>query len=148
MMSGNRVEAVSDKMYSLQVAKDSGIRGASTDIGVLASKDKVSAGVMLWNYHDDDTIGNGANVQLSISDVPSKKATVTQYQIDDKHSNSYEVWKAMGSPESPSAAQIKTLENAGQLEQISTKVMAVKDGTINLTVDLPRQAVSFIKLTW
>ena len=54
----------------------------------------------------------------------------------------------MGSPESPSAEQIKLLEKAGQLEQVSSKVIAVKEGKINLTVDLPRQAVSFIKLTW
>jgi xylan 1,4-beta-xylosidase len=87
-------------------------------------------------------------VQVAISDVPSKKVTITQYQIDDKHSNSYEVWKAMGSPQNPTATQIKTLEKAGQLEQISSNIVSTKNGTIDLTVDLPRQAVSFLKLTW
>lgn len=148
MMSGNRIEVSGSNMYSLKSAIDSGIRGSTTDIGGLASKDKLSAGIMLWNYHDDDTIGNSANVQVTIRDVPSKKVTITQYQIDDKHSNSYEVWKAMGSPHNPTATQIKTLEKAGQLEQVSTKKLAVKEGIINITIDLPRQAVSFLKLTW
>ncbi len=148
MMSGTRVEVSGSNMYRLQTARDSGIKGITTDIGGLASKDKASAAIMLWNYHDDDTIGRVANVQLSISEVPSKKVIITQYQIDDKHSNSYEVWKAMGSPENPTTNQIRTLEKAGQLEQISTNVMVVKDGTINLVIDLPRQAVSFMKLTW
>lgn len=148
MMSGNRVEVSGSNMYSLKSVRDSGIRSSTTDIGGLASKDKLSAGIMLWNYHDDDTTGNSANVQVAISDVPSKKVTITQYQIDDKHSNSYEVWKAMGSPQNPTATQIKTLEKAGQLEQISSNIVSTKNGTIDLTVDLPRQAVSFLKLTW
>lgn len=148
MMSGNRVEVTGSNMYSLKVARDSGIKGASTDIGGLASKDKSSASIMLWNYHDDDTTGNVANVQVSINDIPSKKVTITQYQIDDKHSNSYEVWKGIGSPENPTTNQIKRLEKAGQLERISNKSVAVKEGIINLNIDLPRQAVSFIKLSW
>lgn len=148
MMSGNRVEVSGSNMYSLKLVRDSGVRGNTTDIGALATKDKNSAGIMLWNYHDNDTVGNSANVQVSISDFASKKVTITRYQIDDKHSNSYEVWKAMCSPQNPTEAQIKTLEKAGHLEQISSSVVTTKNGIINVSIDLPRQAVSFLKLTW
>ncbi len=56
---------------------------------------------------------------LNIKGIPAEKATLTQYRIDNEHSNSYEVWKKMGSPQNPTANQIAELEKAGQLEILS-----------------------------
>jgi xylan 1,4-beta-xylosidase len=57
-------------------------------------------------------------ISISINSIPAKKIKLTQYRIDDAHSNAYEVWKKMGSPQNPTAEQIATLEKAGQLQQI------------------------------
>jgi xylan 1,4-beta-xylosidase len=40
-------------MYDLETFVDSSVR-KQTDIGAIAAKDKNSATVMVWNYHDED----------------------------------------------------------------------------------------------
>src|SRR6185436_10304921 len=50
MMKGKRMEVNSNRMYPLHIVADSSVRGLHTDIGALASKDKRTAAVMLWNY--------------------------------------------------------------------------------------------------
>jgi xylan 1,4-beta-xylosidase len=104
---------------------------------------------MLWNYHDDDLKANDSPVELTIKAIPSKKVKVSEYRIDAEHSNSYEVWKKMGSPQQPTAEQIATLEKAGKLELLAPSTeQKVSNGTLTLNINLPRQAVSLIKLTW
>ncbi|MGI8635505.1 MAG: GH39 family glycosyl hydrolase, partial [Segetibacter sp.] len=71
------------------------------------------------------------------------------YTIDSEHSNSYEVWKKIGSPQNPTKEQIATLEKAGRLETVGEPVKkTVKGGKLVVPVLLPRQAVSLIKLDW
>lgn len=148
-MGGNRVEATSNRMYPLKLIMDSSVRGKQTDIGVLATKDKRSAGVMIWNYHDLDIQGKAEKIAVTINDIPSTKITVTHYRIDDQHSNSYEVWKKMDSPQNPTASQIKELEQAGQLETVSPpKVLLLKSSILAMDIDLPRQGVSLLKIDW
>ena len=148
-MSGQRVAVDANRMYPLRTAIESSIRGEQTDIGALASKDSKTAAVMIWNYHDDDKQGPAEPVEVIINNVPAKKFTVTHYRIDDKHSNSYEVWKKMGSPQNPTAAQIKELERAGQLKTLGkAQKVKTKTGNHQLTIALPRQGVSLLKLDW
>lgn len=148
-MSGDRVQVKSDRMYPLQMVLDSSIRGAQTDIGALGSKAARSAAVMLWNYHDDDKQGAGESISLAMDGIPVSSVTVTEYRIDNSHSNSYEVWKKMGSPQQPTAAQIATLEKAGQLEMTGKpRKVKISGAKAELSLTLPRQAVSLIKLDW
>jgi len=148
-MSGDRVAVQSNRMYPLKTVLDSSIRGAQTDIGALATKDASTAAVMIWNYHDDDKQGPAEPVNLEIEHVPARSVTITHYRIDSNHSNSYEVWKKMGSPQSPTTAQISTLEKAGQLETIGkAKKLLVNNNHLNVHITLPRQGVSLIKLDW
>lgn len=95
---------------------------------------------MLWNYHDDDVAGTAATVDLTLKNIPAKKVKITQYRIDNEHSNSYEVWKKMGSPTNPTAEQITELEKAGQLARYGdSKRQTVKDGQLIFSTTLPRQ---------
>jgi xylan 1,4-beta-xylosidase len=147
-MTGQRVNAISNRMYSLKTVLDSSIRG-KTDIGVLATDDSRSAAVMIWNYHDDDEQGAPELIKLSINHIPAKIVTVTHYRIDNEYSNSYELWKKMGSPQQPTAIQITALEKAGQLQTIGKPVKSIsKSDTLVIDISLPRQAVSLIKLNW
>jgi xylan 1,4-beta-xylosidase len=149
MMKGKQVAAESNRRYALQEVLDSSIRRAATDIGALASKDLHSSAIMIWNYHDADEKGSTAPVHLSISKLPVKKIKLTHYRIDDVFSNPYEYWKKMGSPRQPDAAQLKALEQAGQLQSIESKNINVPaNGKIDTRFILPRQGVSFIKLEW
>jgi xylan 1,4-beta-xylosidase len=149
MMKGMRVEATSDRMYPLKTMLDSGVR-KSTDIGVLAAKDKNSATIMVWNYHDEDKQDAGESIVINLSGITSNNARVTQYRIDNEHSNSYEAWKKMGSPQKPTTAQIADLEKAGQLQtQMATqKLHNQNKGNATLRLNLPRQGVALLKIEW
>ena len=148
-MSGKRASVTSRRMTPLQNIVDSSVRTPQSDIGALASVDKKTAAVMVWNYHDLDVKSAAEPVQLNIDGVPAKSVTLTHYTIDSTHSNSYEVWKSMGSPKSPTSAQIATLEKAGQLATVGKpSKKPVTGGKLVVDISLPRQAVSLIKLDW
>ena len=103
---------------------------------------------MLWNYHDDDKPGPTETVTLTIENIAVKSAKVTIYLIDKENSNSYEVWKKMGSPQNPSKAQITILENAGKLKTMSTENTKIASGKVVIPLALERQAVALVKLDW
>jgi xylan 1,4-beta-xylosidase len=106
---------------------------------------------MLWNYHDDDVPATGTEVQVTIAGFPAgvKKVMLEHYRIDETHSNSYSVWKVMGSPQAPTAEQYARLKEAGQLELLhSPEWLDVTDGKVTIDTDLPRQATSLMRLIW
>jgi xylan 1,4-beta-xylosidase len=148
-MKGKRVVVTGNQMYDVKTMVDSSVRKNYNDVGGLAAKEKKSATVMLWNYHDDDVMKPALPVAVTIDGLTAKQVTLTQYRIDDTHSNSYEVWKKMGEPQNPDAAQIAVLENAGQLQTLDkTQKIKVADGKIVLQLTMPQQAVTLLKLNW
>ncbi len=149
MMLGNRVEVSGSFPYDYQSIIDSSVHGKQTDINAIAAKSKNSLTVMLWNYHDDDIQDNGSPVMLSLQHIPVKKAKLYHYRIDSDHSNAYEVWKKMGSPQQPTEQQYQELEKAGQLALLSApKEVTIKNGTLTVDMQLPRQAVSLVRLVF
>lgn len=148
-MSGKRVEVQSDRMRPLEETVKNSIQGEQSEIGALATINQKTAGIMVWNYHDLDQQGPAEPVRIQLSGIPTKRLTVIHYTIDNEHSNAYAIWKKMGSPQNPTAAQIVTLEKAGQLAIVGKpKKMDVKDGQLVLNIALQRQAVSLLKLDW
>lgn len=148
MMKGKRLDVNSNRMYPLFSIRDSGVRKQTTDIGAIAAKDNRMATVMVWNYHDDDLQGEVENVQLSVNGIPSTNIILQEYRIDKDHSDSYEVWKAMGSPQQPTKEQIAQLEKAGQLEQTANRSEKIQNGLLKMNVPLPRQGIVFYKIQW
>jgi len=147
MMKGKRVAVTGNRMYDLKTFVDSSVRGLP-DVGAIAAKDKNSATVMIWNYHDEDKDEPAEDIRINIDGLPAKTITITEYRIDDKHSNSYEVWKKMGSPQKPSKEQIAELEKSGQLEMINQFKKSNKKDKLMIGMHLPRQGVSLLKLDW
>jgi xylan 1,4-beta-xylosidase len=149
MMKGSRVHLSSGQAYDLRTAVDSSFRKSFTDINGLACKDANEATLMLWNYHDDDIKGEPGGVSVRLNGVSAKKALLTTFVIDSKHSNSYEVWKKMGSPQNPTAEQISELERAGQLQmQGSPKWISINNGATVIDISIERQGVALLKLQW
>ena len=147
-MTGKRLEVTGNQNYTYLQVRDSSVRGKS-DIDGLASRDERSAAIMVWHYHDDDTLAPAANVEVQVKGIPSKKVKLTHFRIDSEHSNSYEVWKKMGSPQQPTARQIKTLEKAGQLKMLSPpQKIKIMNGDTIIKMELPRQGVSLLYFTW
>jgi len=149
MMHGNRVEVSGDLAYDFMTVRDSSVRGEKPDLNAMATINDTMATVMVWNYHDLNKPRPTANVILDITGVPAKKATLYHYRVDDEHSNSYEVWKAMGSPQDPSTEQYLQLERAGKLQQLKDpEKVSIKKGKLTIPVDLPGQAVSLLMFKW
>ncbi len=147
MMKGKRVNVSGNRMYDLKTFVDSSVR-KQTDIGALAAKDKNSATIMVWNYHDEDKQEAAEEINIAIVGLTVKAITVTEYRIDNEHSNSYEVWKKMGSPQNPTTEQITALEKAGQLQMMHDPVKMKGNSKMVLKIQLPRQGVSLLKLDW
>jgi xylan 1,4-beta-xylosidase len=147
-MGGNRVEVLGNTNYNYAMIRDSSVRKLN-DIGAIASKNSNSATALIWNYHDDDIIGNSEKIELVFEFIPTKKLKISHYRIDQSHSNSYEFWKKMGSPQNPNNEQYTALEKAGALALFENpKKVIAKNGKFTLNFDLPKQGVSLVKLDW
>ena len=104
---------------------------------------------MVWQYHDDHIAGPAAPVKLTITGLSARSVLLHHYRVDHQHSNAYEVWQQMRAPQNPTPAQYAVLEKAGQLALFdSPKWINPSDGSIMITFELPRQAVSLLKLNW
>ncbi|MGH7460591.1 MAG: hypothetical protein ACREMA_06130 [Longimicrobiales bacterium] len=105
--------------------------------------------MLVWNYHDDDLPAPDAQVELAIEGLPNVRPTLTHYRVDREYGNSYELWKKMGSPQQPTAAQYAELEKAGQLQTMGSPLQVeVSGGQLAIPFALPRQGVLLIRLTW
>jgi xylan 1,4-beta-xylosidase len=150
MMRGDRVKVESSGAVGLDAILKEGVRG-KPDIDALAARAEREVSVMTWNYHDNDAPAPDSAVRLTISGLPAaaQRVLVRHYRIDRDHSNAYTVWKEMGSPQNPTPEQYARLEAAGQLQLLtSPEWIGSKDGQVELSFALPRQAVSFIQASW
>ena len=149
MMHGNRVEAKSDK--ALQVSKiiSDGVPAPETD--AFATRSDHDLSVMVWNYEDRDRTDSSSSVSLKVAGLPKndKRLLLRHYRIDGEHSNSYTAWKAMGSPQTPSAEQFAKLEAAGQLQLLeSPRYIDSKEGSAEIKFTLPVQGISLVQVSW
>jgi xylan 1,4-beta-xylosidase len=149
MMQGNRVEVSGDLAYDFLKIRDSSVRGARTDVSALAVGDSGSASIMVWNYHDDNKTGDVAPVTITIRGIPAATALLQHYRVDQEHSNAYTVWKQIGSPQQPTQKQVTELEQAGQLQLLtSPEWVHIENGVATVRIRLPRQGVSLLKFCW
>ena len=153
LMKGDIVQTTSSAPLTAIEMTQKSVR-ETADINALASISigERTAAIMIWNYHDDDLPADPAQVTLKISNLPdiaARKVLLTHYRVDQKFSNSYEVWKAMDKPQNPSKEQIEILKRSGQLEMYSSPQYAeIKNNGLEVELELPRQGVSLIKLDW
>jgi xylan 1,4-beta-xylosidase len=150
MMRGERVAAASSGAVALESMLASGVRD-DADIDVLATRDDHGVSLLVWNYQDDDVTGPGAAVNLAVQGLPVgvRRLLMKHYRIDANHSNAFSVWKSLGSPAAPTPDQQRQLEQAGQLQLLdSPNWLWNTSGTVSISFDLPRQAVSLLRIEW
>ena len=147
---GERVEVTSSGAVDAGVMLTNGVR-EKPDINALAARGGREMAALVWNYHDDDLPAQDANVELAMTGIPAQAQAVLvrHYRIDDKHSNAYEAWRAMGAPQKPIEEQYAKLEAAGKLAMLGpAERKRPTDGRVLLRFTLPRQSVSLIQLSW
>ncbi len=149
-MGGSRVAVSSDGAVPLDQLRDSGVR-ASADVDALATRAEHEAAVMVWNYHDAEQTAPPTQVEVTVSGLPRdvRRVHLQQFRIDDAHSNAYTVWLAMGSPQHPTAAQQAQLEASAGLHFLNPSMLVESShGTLVLPVNLPRESVSLLRMSW
>jgi xylan 1,4-beta-xylosidase len=150
LMQGDRVTAEASGALSTQSMVEGGVKNKA-DINVMATRTDRTINALVWHYHDDDVAASVPNAALQIAGVPPgvSKVLVRHYRVDEKHSNAYTLWKALGSPQKPSPEQYAALESAGQLAMFTSPAwVAPKNGTVEWKFPLPRQAVSLVQVSW
>jgi len=147
MMTGDRAAVTNPAAASLEALRTEGARDKA-DVHAMASIDAHSAAVLISNYHASSKAGPAAPVDLAVSGLPRARMLLQHFRVDDLHSNSYEVWKGLGSPAQPTPDQRALLESAGQLAAAEPPRWLSSDGSVRLQFDLPLHGVSLLLLTW
>lgn len=148
MMTGDRAEVRNASAVPLEAMLARGVKD-SPDLHAMASMDTRSAAVLVSHYHDSGKPGPEAPVELTVAGLPSTRVQMHHYRVDDQHSNAYEVWKQMGSPQQPTPEQYAKLERAAKLDLLeSPRWIVPRSGQVRLTFPLPRHGVSLIRFTW
>lgn len=149
-MKGARVATSSTGQVTLDAIMAGGVQSAA-NVDALATVDRRQAAVMLWNYHDAEKPGDAKPVSVAVRGLPAgvSRARLTHYRIDDSHSNAYTVWKAMGSPQNPTAAQLAELKAKDGLQLFEpARRVEVRGSIATVTTVMPHHSVSLLMLDW
>jgi len=132
-----------------------------SDVGAIASsRGKEQIAVLVYNCneaatrekHDDakwvlEEYGT-ARVRLSLEGLPFKEGVLAHYRIDKDHTNPYEVWRKLGSPESPTAEQYERMRTEQELALLEKpREVLARDGKLEIEFDLPMPGVSLVLLS-
>ena len=150
LMEGDQVGAVSSGAVPLDDMVENGVKRAADVNAVATARDDLIS-VLAWNYHDDNVAATDAQVAMAIRGIPKGvgRVLVRRYGVDQTHSNSYTVWKSMGSPQSPTPEQQTALERAGQLEMTGSPVWVdAKGGQVEVNFPLERESVTLVQVSW
>ncbi len=119
-------------------------------VDAIAARRARELDVMVWNYREEDVSGPGRKVSVEIDELPesTERLEIEEFRVDGENSNSYAAWRRMGSPQNPSAAQRAELEVAGRLKRIETPKLDTSAGKYIITLELPQQSVSLLRVHW
>lgn len=148
-LGGERLPAVSTGAQPLDSIVESGVR-AEPDVDALAAIDGERIQVLAWHYHDDLVDAEPVSVTVEVT-VPAElgaHAAVTHTRVDGERGNAHAAWVAMGGPASPTAEQLATLKASMEPVVLEReRSVAVTDGAVRLSFELPRFGVSLLTLT-
>jgi xylan 1,4-beta-xylosidase len=150
LMQGDRVHTESSGAVPLDDIVEKGVKGVA-DVNAVATEREGLISVLAWNYHDDDVTVADTQIAMTIRSIPKGvgRVLVQRYCVDGTHSNSYTVWKSMGSPQQPTPEQYSALQRSGQLEMAGFPVWVVSNGgQIEIKLALARQEVTLVQVSW
>ena len=147
-MNGNRVLVTRGQGLNVTDIISKGVKEGN-DIDAIATRNKNSVCIMIWNYQDNEIEMPSSRVELTVDGMITGKVLVNHYRVDRQFSNSFEKWKSMGKPEQVTDEQHQQLKTAGQLQSyLAAQRKKTNNGKLILKFNLPSQAVSLIRMTW
>lgn len=150
LMGGERLRVESSGALGLDTIIAHGA-GERPDVDALAAASQRQVSVLVWNYDDQDGPGADAPIRLTLTGLADNAGRVLlhHYRIDSYHSNSYSLWKRLGSPSSPTADQYAQLGAGGQLQELeSPRWLTSNRGSVAIDFTLPLQGVSLVVVSW
>lgn len=149
MMKGKLLEVNNSNAIPLQQIIDSSVHGEKPYVNALATLGGHEMYIMCWNYHDDDSKKINTLIKIALQNLPAGKVTVSNYLVDETHSNAYTLWEQMGSPQQVTTKQYSELESAGKLQKNGeAKQLPVLNGIANYQLSLAGQGVALVKVSW
>ena len=150
LMKGQRVAAESTGGLAVGDVLESSAK-AKPEVNAIATRDSHGVNALVWSYDDDSNQSVPAEIRLRIEGLPQgvSRVLLEHWVVDRDHSNAYTAWKAMGSPQNPSAGEYERLKAAGQLQLRESPRWILADGnTVEITFTQPAQGLSLLDLTW
>ena len=132
----------------LQSAGGTGSDGVDAMATSSMSGDEVQ--ILVYDYYAKLNTTGSDMVSIKVSNLPSalagKQVYVTQFLVDEKHSNPYSVWTGQGSPNNPTEAQLQDLKAAQHLALMQPVSQMMVDTTFSTSFTINRQAGTLIIL--
>jgi xylan 1,4-beta-xylosidase len=149
-LKGERLAVVSSGSLPLADILAGSVR-QQPDVDALAASDGDMLRILIWNYHDDLTdAADPAPVTLRVTVPPAfeARASVTHTRVDHAHGDAFTVWQSQGSPPTPTATELTALRRAMEPVVLEReRLIAVSNGTVSLSFDLPRFGLSLLTLS-
>jgi xylan 1,4-beta-xylosidase len=150
-LGNRRIGVTSDAAWSFSELDATDGSSMREEVDALATRgDDGTVAVLVWRHTDDqyqtDTAATAVNV--AVSGLGEGTYTLRHYRIDMNHSNSYTIWKSLGSPQDPTEmelAEIKRRQGLEELEPATT--MQSTSGNLSVDTSLPLPAASLLMFT-
>ncbi len=144
-----RVAAESTAAWSL-TRLDEGDADMPEEVDALAARGDDRVSVLVWRHRDDQYASDAeaAPVTLRIERLPwTGDVRVRHFRIDARHSNSHTAWRALGSPQDPSPAELAVIAERQGLERLEPdRVQGASADALELRLRLPLPGVSLIEI--
>ncbi|HTT88790.1 MAG TPA: hypothetical protein VMF65_04490, partial [Acidimicrobiales bacterium] len=104
---------------------------------------------IVWHHSDDQYVRGMKEVELEVRNLPcaGRHVQVTQYLIDEHHSNSHNAWRALGAPQDPTPEDVETIQRRSSLEVVHDEGLENCPGSLTLRVSLKCPGALLVKVT-
>ena len=127
-----------------------GASGDGVDAMVAMSDASDEVQIVVYNFYKTLNTTGSDSVTVSVSNLPDalagKEIFVTQFLVDETHSNPYSVWAGQSKPGSPTEAQWQAMRAAQHLALMQPVAKKTVDTTFSTTFTLNKQAGTLIIL--
>jgi xylan 1,4-beta-xylosidase len=115
-------------------------------VDALAARDKDSFQVLAWNQMCDQYAEGVRDVCVRVEGLKDiQQLRVTEYRIDEHHSNAHTVWEQLGCPDWPDDEQIAAMRSREKLEAVfEDHPVAASGGVAEVKLSLPVHSVSLL----
>ncbi len=146
-----RIEATSTAGWPVGDLDSLGGRSMPEEIDTLASAAADgTVAVLVWRHTDDQYRADDevAKVDLAVAGLAASSYRIEHYRIDQDHSNAHTIWRALGSPQDPSEAELSAIKQRQGLERFAPdRRVSPADRTLALELSLPLPSVSLVIMT-